>query len=71
MSLSVPTPGKEGGAAAVAVFKVNGTHTEWDRYDLKRPELRWEDNIKIGDHLHICGNGSFTTLTLFCTLPIV
>jgi hypothetical protein len=33
-SLSVPSLGKEGYAAAVAVFRVNGTGAEWDRYDL-------------------------------------
>jgi hypothetical protein len=30
-SLSVPSAGKEGDAAAVAVFRVDGTGTEWDR----------------------------------------
>jgi hypothetical protein len=34
-SLSVPAPGKEGSAAAVAVFKLNNTPAEWDRYDLR------------------------------------
>jgi hypothetical protein len=33
-SLSVPTPGREANAASVAVYKVKGTRTNWERYDL-------------------------------------
>jgi hypothetical protein len=35
----------------------SGIGEDWE-HEVKAPALRWEDNIAIGDHLEMRGNGS-------------